>query len=131
MGLLTKIFGRGDGEERAEKKGLPWKSLTIREQLETIGENSYSRPQLVYKHSTTCGISSMVFRLLETSEALQDGKADLYFLDLHAHRDISNLIAENYGVRHQSPQVLVIRNGKVVATASHGGITELPLEKHL
>ena len=56
-------------------------------------------------------------------EINSDQKAELYFLDLLAHRPISNKIADDLGVTHQSPQLIVIENGKAINNASHQNIS--------
>ncbi len=116
--------------KNAEK--LPWIPLKSSEQLEEIQQKSASRPQVIFKHSTTCGVSRMVLNLFEKNYILQEPTSrDLYFLDLHRHREISNEIAQKFQVLHQSPQLLVIKNGQTVAHASHGGITEIDLKAYV
>ncbi|NNK17761.1 MAG: DUF2847 family protein, partial [Maribacter sp.] len=56
---------------------------------------------------------------------------DLYFLDIHGNREVSNETGYKFQVMHQSPQLLVIRNGVVVAHSSHGGINDIDLAKYL
>ncbi len=90
--------------------------------LDSIIEKSKSRKQIIFKHSTRCSISSMVLdRFSRNMEALQR-EFDINMLDLIAHRDISSAIEERFGVRHESPQVLVIENGSCVYDNSHMGI---------
>lgn len=90
-------------------------------QLSEISKNSSVRPQVIYKHSTRCGISTMVKARLEKARLPDD--IDYYFLDIIHYRTISNKIAETFKVYHESPQVLVIRNGECVYDESHSGIT--------
>lgn len=100
-----------------------WENLTQTAQLEKIIEESKELPVLIYKHSTRCGISSMALDRLERSWD-EGGKAiKPYFLDLIANRNISNIVAEMFNVYHQSPQIIVIRNGKAVFDESHMGIS--------
>ncbi|MFT3904103.1 MAG: bacillithiol system redox-active protein YtxJ [Niabella sp.] len=99
---------------------MSWKSLTTTSQLEQLNTESAKRPQVIFKHSTRCSISSMIQNRL-TKQALPED-IDFYYLDLIAYRPISNLIAEQYGVHHESPQVLVIKNGKCVFHESHHAI---------
>ncbi len=102
---------------------IGWEQLTQTSQLETILEESKERPVLIYKHSTRCGISSMALDRLERSWD-EDGKAiKPYFLDLIAYRNVSNIVAEMFNVYHQSPQVIVIKDGKAVFDESHMGIS--------
>ena len=99
---------------------MNWIPLTDEEQLREIVEKSNSKPQVIFKHSTRCSISSMAKNRLERSEVPEG--ADFYLLDLITYRHISNRIATEYNVYHESPQVLVIRNGQCVFDESHGSI---------
>lgn len=128
MGLLDKIFGTGSKEEKNEKE-LPWIALDSMDQLETIKERSATKTQIIFKHSTRCGISRMVKKQFEASYGLTEAMADLYYLDLIAYREISNQLAQSYNVEHQSPQILVIKNQSVIAHASHGAIEAIDLNQ--
>lgn len=127
MGLFDKMFN-SDKKENSEKKLVksetPWIDLNSMDQLDEIGSKSEDRTVAILKHSTTCGISRMVLRTFESDYDLdQDEKIDLYFLDLKAHRDISNAIAERFKVRHESPQLIVLKNREVVHHSSHQAIS--------
>lgn len=100
---------------------MNWIPLTTEDQLILIKEKSFSVPQVIFKHSTRCSTSSMVLNRLERAEA--PATIDFYYLDLLAHRNISNKIAEDFQVYHESPQVLLIRNGECVYDESHMAIT--------
>lgn len=100
---------------------LQWNFLKDEKDLETIKQLSAERPQVIYKHSTRCYISTMVRRGLENSHP--PAHIDFHFLDLIAYRSISNRISEEFGVIHESPQVLVIRDGKSIFDASHDSIS--------
>lgn len=99
---------------------MNWIPLTTEDQLTLIKEKSFSIPQVIFKHSTRCSTSSMVLNRLERAEA--PATIDFYYLDLLAHRNISNKIAEDFQVYHESPQVLLIRNGECVYDESHMAI---------
>jgi bacillithiol system protein YtxJ len=100
---------------------MNWKTLDSASQLEQIKTASAQQPVVIFKHSTRCAISAMVKSRLERAEA--PGNVDFYYLDLIRHRDISNKIAADYAVEHESPQVLLIRNGECVYDESHNGIS--------
>ncbi|RED45470.1 bacillithiol system protein YtxJ [Winogradskyella eximia] len=123
--MFKKLFG---SSEPKEEKVLPWQPLSDVSQLSTIEERSKTKTQLIFKHSTRCGISSMVMKQFVSAYDL-DSNADLYYLDLLNYRDVSNEVGYKFQVMHQSPQLLVIKNGVVVAHASHGGINEMNLER--
>jgi bacillithiol system protein YtxJ len=122
MGFFDKIFNSEKDTNKAEVKTVPWIQLTKMETLDVIAEISKKQPVAILKHSTSCGISRMVLRQFEQSYDLKDEQIKLYFLDLLAYRDISNKIASRFNVPHQSPQLLVIVDGKVVFDASHSSI---------
>lgn len=127
MGLLNKIFG-GNGEAK-EKKVLPWIPLNDIAQLGHIEQKSSTKTQVIFKHSTRCGISSMVMKQFVDMYNLTEKDLDLYYLDLLSYRDVSNEVGYKFQVMHESPQLLVIKNGVVVSHASHGAINEVELEK--
>ena len=126
MGLLGNLFGSKNNSGK-KVDDLPWIVLSSIEQIEEIKDKSKERPQLIFKHSTTCGISRMVLNMFEQGYSLNGEQADLYFLDLHAHRDVSNKVSEMFGVLHQSPQLLVVKNGTVTFHTSHGAIADTDL----
>ncbi|MAU27163.1 MAG: bacillithiol system redox-active protein YtxJ [Muricauda sp.] len=129
MGLFDALFGKSGNSETA--RTLPWIPLETSGQIDDIKKNSVERPQVIFKHSTTCGISRMVLNGFQKSYPFSAEEADLYYLDLHAHRNISNRVAEEFQVVHQSPQLLVVKNEKVVFHTSHGAITEVDLDRFL
>ncbi|WP_396637678.1 bacillithiol system redox-active protein YtxJ [Maribacter sp. R77961] len=131
MGLFGGIFGKGEGERGDNKREIPWIALSNLDQLDEIITKSSGKPQFIFKHSTTCGISRMVLNMFKSGYALEPGQADFYFLDLHAYREVSNGVAQKFQVMHQSPQLLVIKNGVVVAHDSHGAISEIALEQYI
>ena len=93
-------------------------------QLEQINEQSKSKAQVLFKHSTRCSVSSFAQRILnsEFSDEMSE-KFDIHHLDLIAYREVSNAIAEKYNVMHESPQMLVIINGTCVYNASHSDVS--------
>ena len=100
---------------------MDWKNLTSIDQLEAIASESFNLPQVLFKHSTRCSISSMALNRLETSTPPTG--IDFYLLDLLQHRDISAVIADKFKVHHESPQVLVIKSGECTYDESHMGIS--------
>lgn len=129
MGILNKLFGASS--EPKEEKQLPWIALTSIEQLDTIEAQSKSRIQVIFKHSTRCGISRMVMNQFVASYDLGQEGLDLYYLDLLSYRDVSNEVGYRFQVIHESPQLLVIKNGINVAHASHGGINAMELGRFI
>ncbi|GAL63685.1 MULTISPECIES: bacillithiol system redox-active protein YtxJ [Algibacter] len=129
MGLFNKIFG--DSGEAKEEKVLPWIPLNAMQQLDLIKEKSSTKTQMIFKHSTRCGISRMVMSQFVDAYDFTEKDADLYFLDLLNFREISNEVGYKFQVMHQSPQLLVIKNGVAVAHESHGAINEMDLSKFI
>ena len=99
--------------------------MTDEEQLKQIITKSGVKPQVIFKHSTRCSISSVAYQRLQ--KAQQPDGLDFYYLDLLAHRPLSNKVAEVFDVHHESPQVLVIKNGKCVFDESHLGISMMDI----
>jgi len=99
-----------------------WNILNDIQQLDEIDTLSKDRPVVLFKHSTTCGISSGAKYRLETDWDSFPEDAVFYYLDLLSYRPISNEIAERYQVTHQSPQVIIIKDGKAVFNNSHHAI---------
>lgn len=129
MGIFDSVFGKKE-KTKIEKKELPWIQLESMTQLENIGENSKHKTQVIYKHSSTCGISRMVLGMF-TDSYDTDLDIDLYFLTIQNHRDVSNAIEEKFAVRHESPQLLVVKNNEVVFHTSHGAISDTDFTKYL
>lgn len=100
---------------------MHWIHLTDEEQIKQIINKSQVKPQVIFKHSTRCSISAVALQRLQ--KVSQPADIDFYFLDLLANRPLSNRIAEIFKVHHESPQVLLIRNGDCVFEESHLGIS--------
>lgn len=136
MGLLDRLFkGSSESssfakanEDKKEEKVLPWIPLQHVNQLETIKKQSKTKPQFIFKHSTRCGISRMVINQFVSQYNFTEDQANLYYLDLLTFRSVSDEIGYIFQVLHQSPQLLVIKNGVVVAHASHSSINGLDLD---
>ena len=100
---------------------MHWIHLTDEELLKQIITKSQVKPQVIFKHSTRCSISAVALQRLQ--KAQQPSDLDFYYLDLIAHRQISNKVAELFKVHHESPQILVIRDGECIYDESHLGIS--------
>ena len=100
---------------------MKWNQLTDEAQLPEIITRSGAKPQVIFKHSTRCSISAVALQRLQ--KAQQPDGIDFHFLDLLAHRPLSNKVAEVFGVHHESPQVLLIKDGHCIFDESHLGIS--------
>ena len=109
---------------------MNWIKLTEVSQLDQIREKSKDQPVMIFKHSTTCSTSNMVVNRLERSwNEKEMENVPAYFLELQSYRQISNAIAEQFAVQHESPQVLIIRDGKAIYDDSHFGINYSSLQE--
>ncbi|MCW3081632.1 bacillithiol system redox-active protein YtxJ [Segetibacter sp.] len=91
---------------------MEFQSLQSETQLEKIAEASGST--IIFKHNTTCPISKSVKQKLEQDEDKLPVNTPVFILDLLSHRDISDAVAEKFDIPHQSPQLLVIKDGKCI-----------------
>ncbi|HCW07210.1 MAG TPA: bacillithiol system redox-active protein YtxJ [Cytophagales bacterium] len=99
---------------------MHWSHLTDIEQINSIKQESFTQKIVIFKHSTRCSISRTVLDRLQRNWSTDEMKSmKPYYLDLLSYRDISNLIADEFGVTHQSPQVIVIENGRPIFHTSH------------
>ncbi|MCF8459917.1 MAG: bacillithiol system redox-active protein YtxJ [Flavobacteriales bacterium] len=108
---------------------VPWKTMNSERQIAEIVELSHEKPQLIFKHSTRCSISSMAKSRLEREWNLEN--LEPWYLDLIAFRNISNAIASQLGVHHESPQAIVLKDGVVVYDASHNSISVSEIAKRV
>lgn len=108
-----------------------WKSVTEKEHFYTLLENSAEKPQIIFKDSTRCGISAHAKHRLELGFQLIEEKADFHYLDLLTFRPISNLVAQELKVTHQSPQIILLKNKQVIYTSSHNAIDPAVIARHL
>lgn len=129
MGLLNKLFG-GEKVAKAEKV-LPWIPLNDLKQIDYIKQKSSIKTQVIFKHSTRCGISSMVQRQFIEDYNFSEKELDLYYLDILNYRQISDEVGYAFQLIHESPQLLVIKNGELVAHASHGQVNQVDLNRFI
>jgi bacillithiol system protein YtxJ len=130
--MFKNFFKTNDSDKEIKNvTALSWKSLQSEAQLEDIIAQSNVRLQIIYKHSSSCGISSMVLRQLEKSLIEFNSRADFHFLDLLSFRDVSNEVASRFQVLHQSPQLILLKNETVVAHDSHYDLLQLSIEKYI
>ena len=120
MSFFKNIFGSSENENQSNIK-MDWEPLNHIDQLNEIIAESKDKPVAIFKHSTRCSISRMALKQFENEFDFPE-KVTPYFLDLIAFREISNDIANRFGVQHQSPQLILIKNGKAVYNTSHSDI---------
>lgn len=125
MSFLDKLFGNNKPQSMPD---VYWNELENLEQLKDLEVDSYQKPIVIFKHSTRCSISRMAWNQFQNEFNIPDAKMSLYYLDLLAYREISNTIAERFGIIHQSPQIIVIKEGKAIYDTSHESIDAKKLE---
>ena len=101
-----------------------FKDVKTTDELDQLFEQSSEKPVIILKHSTTCPISHGVYKEVSNADA------DINLIVVQTARDVSSAVAEKTGVRHESPQALVIKGGEVVYQASHYDITAADLTAH-
>jgi bacillithiol system protein YtxJ len=103
---------------------MNWNKLNQTDQIQEIKVLSQSKPVLIFKHSTRCSVSSMSLnRLLRNWKPEDEEKLVPYFLDLIAYRAVSDKVEEEFQVAHESPQVILVKDGKAFYDSSHYGIS--------
>jgi bacillithiol system protein YtxJ len=130
MSFFKNIFKENANTSKKEiKETAKFYTLDKMEQFDEIDEISQTKLVVLFKHSTRCSISRMALKQFDAEFNYPEEKIDWYLLDLLNHRDLSNEIASRYNVMHQSPQIIVIRNGKAVFNASHDSISAEDLKQ--
>ncbi len=119
---MFKIFGGSNRSNPENGEDLKIELIGIDQWSQLLAE-SENRPVFIFKHSSRCGTSSMVLRRFE--KQMRDREQTYYFLNIFTHRTLSNMIAEALEVRHESPQVIVLKHGKVFKHGSHFGILDI------
>ena len=131
MSIFKNIFKSTSNDAVKEESNINWIQLSSLKQLEEIKEISNKETVAIFKHSTRCGISRMVIKMFEKQfdESLKNLK--VYYLDLLNYKELSNEVGYTFQVVHQSPQLLVVKNGIAIAHASHYDITTVDLKSFL
>jgi bacillithiol system protein YtxJ len=96
---------------------MDWIPLTSDQDFEKLLQESEMQPQVIFKHSTRCSISSMAKSRIDKTPS--NSTINFHYLDLITYRALSNKISEHFSVYHESPQVLLIKNGTCVYDESH------------
>jgi len=91
--------------------------------LEQLFARSHEQPVILFKHSDTCPISAMAY------QRMKQVASDVSLVVVQRSRELSRQVEARTGVRHESPQVLVLRRGQSVWAASHFDITAEAVEQ--
>ena len=111
-----------ESNQETVSNDVNWQLLNTEAGLDDLKAKSAQKPQVIFKHSTRCSISAMAKRRLERNWNIDESLTDIHYLDLIAYRSISNKVADDFGVTHQSPQILIIKNGQSTFDTSHNDI---------
>ena len=122
-------FGKKSDEHTSSVNWLHLKAVEDLDQL--IQKDSFDKPVLLFKHSTRCSISSMAINRLENNWDIDAESVLPVYIDLIAYREVSNKIAVELGITHQSPQILLVKNGKCTYQASHSQIDVEAIKQNL
>lgn len=115
--MFKNLFGT------SEKETTNWDIINSFEGLENAITSSHQQPVVLFKHSTRCSVSYMAKNSLQRGWSEVEGKARLFYLDLIQYRELSNHIEERFGVQHESPQLIILHEGRVIGHTSHSGVT--------
>ena len=122
---MFEFFGKSN--ENKGDNGALRIDFDNKEQWATLLEASYQEPVYLFKHSSRCGISSMVLKRFE--KQLKERGETYYYLHIQGFRSLSNWLAEELNVRHESPQLIILKNGEVLKHDSHYELLNL-LSEH-
>lgn len=120
MSIFNNLFGSSEQESTSK---IEWRKLTDLGQLNELIELSFEKPVLIFKHSTRCSISRFALKQFESDYDFSNEELQPYFLDLLEYRSVSNEVASRFDVFHQSPQILIIKEGQCVYDESHDSIS--------
>ncbi|MGM0932489.1 MAG: bacillithiol system redox-active protein YtxJ [Bacteroidota bacterium] len=130
MGLFDKMFKSERDIVKEEIEKIPWKYITEEQDIEELEKQSFSKPVIIFKYSTRCGISRITLRKFE-NDLPENMDVAFYFMDLVKYRSLSNEIAERFKVSHESPQLIVLKEGKVLHHSSHQDINPKLLSEYI
>jgi bacillithiol system protein YtxJ len=122
---MLNIFNRKNLKPKADEQGLRI-DFFQEEQWQDLLDQSMNESIFLFKHSIRCGVSSMVLSRFE--KQMRERNKNYYFLNILGNRDLSNWIADELNIRHESPQLIVLKNAKVIAYDSHYNLLDISKE---
>jgi len=121
MGFIKSFF-----KSENEQSPFPWKALESENQIEGLIKESHNKTVAIFKHSTRCGVSRMVLNRFE-NKSINSENVIFYYLDLLEYRALSDVLASQFNITHQSPQLILLKNGEVKSHNSHFGLLEIAI----
>lgn len=131
MGLFSGLFGHKRTKEEQKNRELPFTLLNNEEQIDEIIGQSENKLIAIFKHSTRCGTSRMAFRAFKDGFDSAADEVAVYVLDILTYRAISDEVSRQFQVLHESPQLILIKEGKAVDAYSHHRISPAVLEEYI
>ncbi len=130
--MIKNLFKRSEkiSREANPENKISWQPLQSTNELDALVEKSNNKLQVIFKHSSRCGISSMVLRRFNNENTLLKEAADFHFVDIFSSRELSNDIAHRFQIIHQSPQLLLVRQAELVYHSSHSEINRCDLSEY-
>ncbi|MHA3788881.1 bacillithiol system redox-active protein YtxJ [Flavobacterium hauense] len=125
MGIIAKYPGQDYYLDYVAPPTTEWTNLISPEQLKEVIKESFSYQVVIFKHSTRCDQSNAMLKNFERRYDSKDNIPKPYFLDLIAHRELSDEIALRFDVKHESPQVILVNNGVATQYANHIDIASI------
>ena len=122
---MLNIFNRKNKNPKADEQGIRI-DFFQEEQWQGLLDESMNETVFLFKHSIRCGVSSMVLSRFERQ--MRERNKNYYFLNILANRDLSNWIADELNIRHESPQLIVLKEAKVIAYDSHYNLLDISKE---
>lgn len=98
-------------------------------ELDTALQSSYAQPVLLLKHSARCVLSARAARIVESYAATHGSDADIWVLTVQHAPRLSRAVTSRLAIEHESPQLIVLQDGRELTTATHGAITLEWIEK--
>lgn len=118
---MFEFFKSGkDGDAEKNEIRRAFENL---DQWQDILDLSKEKTVFIFKHSSRCGISSVVLNRFE--KQISEKGESYFYIHIQAYRDISNWLAQELNIRHESPQLIVLKNREAVAHDSHYALLEL------
>ena len=126
MGIFSQLFDTSPGA-----KDPFWEMIDSESMIDDIVLSSNNQTQIILKHSNQCGTSFFAKKNLESIEKSEYQGVGFYMIDVIRQRSLSQYLSEKVEVRHQSPQLLILRNAEVIWYGSHNQVTANNLVKNL
>lgn len=124
MGFFNRILGGGADSSGSNNR---WNLLETEQELEDVVMASNDRSQIILKHSNSCGVSFFAKRNLDSISSEEIESVDFSIIDVVRNRPTSLYLADKFKIRHESPQLFIIKDGEVVWHGSHSNVNRLNL----